>query len=179
MSDLLDMAEKAGFENMRERIEVAGMIQREANTATTLFLAGAGAALAYAAKDGGANAGLTGAAIAVCLYLFALVALLNWKCLGLIAYPACCNEPANLHKPEYKLDQIRRWELENLQTRIMQALSINEQRSIWLNRCRYAATITPLVAFVGWGVAYLAADGAHAVAAQVVELGFLQSVSSL
>lgn len=157
MTDVLELAERAGFENMRERIEVAGLIQREANTVMTLLLAGAGTALAYAGSDKGMNPGLTGAALAICLYLFSLAALLNWKCLGLIAYPACCNEPKNLNKPEYKPEQIRQWELENLQARIVQAIAINERRSDWLNRCRYAATITPLVAVIGWGAAYLVA----------------------
>lgn len=177
MTELIEYAEKAGFDNMRERIEVAGTIQREANTVMALLLAGAGAALALAARGEGANAGLTGAAIAVCLYLFSLAALLNWKCLGLIAYPACCNVPKNLNKPEYKLEQIRLWELENLQARIDQAIVINEQRSGWLNRCRYAAALTPIIAIVGWGAACLVADVGLASVAQAEVWGFLRSVS--
>lgn len=177
MTELIEYAEKAGFDNMRERIEVAGTIQREANTVMALLLAGAGAALAFAASDKGTRVGLTFAALAVCLYLFSLAALLNWKCLGLIAYPACCNVPKNLNKPEYKLEQIRLWELENLQARIDQAIVINEQRSGWLNRCRYAAALTPIIAMIGWGAACLVADVGLVSVAQAAVLGFLHSVS--
>lgn len=168
MSELLDLAEKAGHENMRERIEVAGMIQREANTVMALMLAGAGTALAYAGSDKGMTPGVTGAALAVCLYLFLLAAVLNWKCLGLAAYPSAFNEPKSLNKPEYRVEQLRHWELENLQGRIGQAAAINTRRAAWLNRCRYAATLTPLVAVIGWGAAYLVADAALCVAAQAV-----------
>ncbi len=177
MTQLIEYAEKAGFENMRERIDVAGAIQREASNVMAVLLAGAGAALAFAANDKGANIGLTGAAFAVCLYLFSLAALLNWKCLGLIAYPACSNEPKNLNKPEYKFEQVREWELENLQARINQALAINERRSGWLNRCRFAATLTPVIAIAGWGGACLVADVGLVFAAQAEGLGFLRYVS--
>lgn len=177
MTKLIEYAEKAGFDNMHERIEVAGTIQREANTVMALVIAGAGAALVFAASDKGASVGLTGAAIAVSLYLFSLAALLNWKCLGLIAYPACCNVPKNLNQPEYELEQVRQWELENLQARIDQAIAINEQRSSWLNGCRYAATLTPIIAMVGWGAAYLVADAGLAAVAQAEVLGFLRLAS--
>lgn len=157
MSELLDYAERAGLDNMRERIEVAGLIQREANTAMSLILAGAGAALVFAAQGNAARPELTIAALVVSVYLFALAALLNWKCLGLLAYPSCSNVPANLNKPEYATVQIKAWELENLQARIEQALTINERRSDFLNRCRFAATLTPLIAFAAWAAACLAA----------------------
>lgn len=150
MDDLLDLAEHAGRENMRERIDNAGMIQREANTVMALLLVGAGAALAYAGGAVGPCA--AGAALAVSVYLFGLAALLNWRCLGLTGYPASFNEPANLNRPEYEVDQVRLWELENLQARINQAVAINDRRSAWLNGCRYAAALTPLVAAIGWGV---------------------------
>lgn len=173
MQELIDYAEKAGFDNLRERIEVATTLQREANTVMALLLTGAGVALAFAAHDKGSSMGLTGAAIAVCLYLFGLAALLNGKCLGLIAYPACHNEPKNLNQPAYTLAQIRQWELENLQARIDQAIDINEQRSTWLNRCRYAAALTPIIASAGWGAAYLVAHADLVAVAQAVVSGFL------
>jgi hypothetical protein len=164
VNELIEMAEKAGQENMRERIEVAGVIEREANTVLALLLAGAGAALAYAGGDTG-RPGIIGAAIAVCVYLFALAAVLNWKCLGLVAYPAAFNEPGNLLQPEYRAEQVRRWELENLQERISAAVTINTARARWLNGCRYAAALTPVAAAIGWGAAYLVAAAAPAAAA--------------
>jgi hypothetical protein len=149
MSEKLDYAERAGMENMRERIDVAGMIQREANTTMTLLLAGAGAALAYTANPDAIPA--TGkAALAVSAYLFALAGLLTRTCLGLIAYPAVANEPKNLSQDSYTSNQIREWELENLQVRIDESVRINEYRSRWLNRCRIAAALTPVIAVVAW-----------------------------
>lgn len=152
MNETLDYAERCGMENMRERIEVAGVIQREANTTMTLFLAGAGAALAYA-SGAEAKPEIASAAVVVSAYLFALAGVLTRTCLGLIAYPAAANEPKNLNQPNYAMDQIRAWELENLQARIDTAVRINEHRSAWLNRCRIAAALTPALAVVVWAAA--------------------------
>lgn len=171
MSELLDLAEKAGRENMRERIEVAGMIQREANTVMALMLTGAGAALAYAGSDKGMNPGITGVALAVCLYLFLLAGVLSWKCLAIAPYPSAFNEPKSLHKPEYRVEQLRQWELENLQQRIREAAAINNRRGYWLNWCRFAAAFTPLAALIGWAAAYLVGGAVPAFAAQVVGWG--------
>ncbi len=151
MNEQLDYAERCGIENMRERIEVAAMIQREANTALALLLAGAGAALAYAAGDSTRQMSI--AAFAVSVYLFCLALLLANKCLGLIAYPAIFNEPGKLNRPEYSLEQIRNWELENLQARINEAVQINEQRGELLNRCRVAAAFTPVIAALAYAAA--------------------------
>ena len=170
MSDLIDYAEKAGFANMQERIDVASMIQREANTLMALLLAGAGTALAFSANENVENIRLLGAAIATSLYLFLIAAVLNWKCLGLIAYPASHNVPKNLNKPEYEIAEVRQWELENLQARIDQALAINETRSRWLNGSRLAATLTPLATAAGWALAgHLAADPDAAALAAVLD----------
>lgn len=152
MNETLDYAERCGMENMRERIEVAGVIQSEANTTMTLLLAGAGAALAYA-SDVEAQPAIATAAMIVSAYLFAVAAVLTGTCLGLIAYPAAANEPKNLNQPDYATDQIRAWELENLQARIDQAVQINEHRSRWLNRCRFAAALTPIIAAASWAAA--------------------------
>ncbi len=177
MNDLLDYAEVAAQDNMRENIEIAGMIQREANTVMVIMLGGAGAALAFSATKSVDTPALLGAATAAYLYLFSLAALLNWKCLGLIAYPARSNEPKNLYKAEYELDQIREWELENLQVRITEAAEINDLRSIWLNRCRYAMTLTPVIAFIGAALACLLVGVDLAAGGLAAVLGCLGSCS--
>lgn len=153
MTDKLDYAERAGIENLKERIEVAGMIQREANTALTLFLSGAGASLAYAAHVADAQPAFAAGALAASVYLFVIGGILARECLGLIAYPATWNEPRNLNQVDYPLEQIRGWEIENIQNRIDQAITINEGRSKWLNRCRYAAAFMPVIAVAAWAVA--------------------------
>lgn len=153
VDSLIDYAERAGIDNMRERIEVASIIQREAHHTVALMLAGAGAALAYSAGSE-ADSRIVPAALSVSFFLFAIAGVLGWKCLGLIAYPAISNEPRNLLQDGYAVDQIRRFELDNLQTRIEQAVSINEARSRWLNRCRTAAVLTPLIALAAFWAAY-------------------------
>lgn len=142
---LTDYAERAGIENMRVRVEAADGIRREANTTLALLLAGAGAALTVAA--GGAD---QWPALLVSLYLFGLGALLVRKCLHFGAYPAVWNEPAHLNRPEHSLEDVRRWELENLQQRISSATAINASRASWLNGIRLAATATPLLGLLVW-----------------------------
>lgn len=44
---LLELVERATYENLREHIGNADLIRKEANTTMALLLAGAGAALAY------------------------------------------------------------------------------------------------------------------------------------
>lgn len=163
---LLELVERAAYENLREHIGNADLIRKEANTTMALLLAGAGAALAYVG-NAVAMQPLMAAALSVSVYLFALAGLLNWKCLGLVAYPALYNEPGNLNHPEYALEQVRQWELENVQARIDEAAAINTRRSRWLNRCRYAAVATPLVAIIGWASAGFWTAGGRAVAAAV------------
>lgn len=151
--NIAEYAEHAGIENLKERIEVAAVIQRESNTAVTLFLSGAGASLAYAAHIAETNTSFAVGTLVASAYLFFLAGLLARECLGLIAYPATWNEPRNLNRAEYTLEEIRGWELENIQARIDQAVAINEQRSKWLNRCRLAAAFTPAIAVLAWAVA--------------------------
>ncbi len=147
-TDLLDYAEHAGIANMQEWVEVAGMVQREANTALTIFLAGGAGSVAYAAEQIEAPVGWAAATVGV--YLFGLAALLNWKCLGLREFPATHNQPLNLYKPEFTVAEVRAVEIENLQKRIESAAALIGQRSIWLNRCRGLAAAVPAVAVLGW-----------------------------
>jgi hypothetical protein len=144
MADLIEWVEKAAADNLRERIEIAAMIQREANTTLTLLLSGAGASLIFAAHTGSNELAIARAALVVSAYLFLIGGLLVRECLGLIAYPASSNEPKNLNNKDYAFEQMREWELENIQARIDQAVVINEHRSKWLNRCRYIAMLSPL-----------------------------------
>lgn len=144
---LLDYAERAGIENLRGRIEASEVIRREANTALALVLAGAGTALTVATGDN-----YQWPALAVSLYLFGLGAMLVVKCLRFGEYPAQWNEPKNLNQPDLPLENVRRWELENIQQRITRASAINATRARWLNQIWLAASVTPLVGVLAWGV---------------------------
>lgn len=153
MDDLLAMAEAAGMAAMRDTYEAATIARREASATVTLFLAGAGGALAMAARtDTGVP--MVVAALAVSLWLFALAAAVVLRCLGLEAYPAAYQEPQNLLNAPGALDQIRRAQLSLLQERLDEAKRINARRADALNVLRLVATFTPAVAALGAAAAW-------------------------
>lgn len=138
--------EKAGIENMKERSQNGDLIHKEANTALTMFLSGAGAALYFAAKQ----EPLSSVALVVSIWLFSTSMLLTLKCLMFGNYPAIWNEPKNLNQANYDIDAIRAFEVENLQQRIDQASELNYRKSLWLNRCIIAGCSTPAIALIAW-----------------------------
>lgn len=152
MNDKLDYIETQGRLHMAERVENANFLQQEGNTSLTVFLSGAGAILAYAAQVAG-NGPVRVAALAASIYLFAVAAVLVHKVLGIVDFPPSHNTPANLMQAEGTLEELRMFELDNLQQRLEEAGDINQRRSVWLNRCRYAAILTPAVALIVWAAA--------------------------
>lgn len=148
MSELLDYAERAGMENMKERAQNADALHKEAHTLLALFLSGAGAALYFSAKQ----EALSGVALIISFWLFSIALVLAWKCLMYGDYPAIWNEPKSLYQPALSLDVIRQLELDNLQARIIQATALNVSKSYWLNTCIIAACATPVIAALAWGV---------------------------
>ncbi|MES1924716.1 hypothetical protein [Salinisphaera sp. T31B1] len=157
--DQIEFAEREGDASMRERIDNASMLQRQATTAITLVLAGAGAALLFAARGAGSFGGVEAGSISIALWLFAIAALLVRKCLAADEYPAAYNLPLDLIHDEHSLVDIRRARLEKLDERIREAILKNDDRARWLNRCYYASAATPLIglcamaAWVGFSAA--------------------------
>src|SRR5690349_18070796 len=147
MDDRLSNIENAGRESLKSHHENADMLRREANTMLTLFLAGAGVALAYAAPDKSSVPGVAAAAFVSSVYLFGLAIIVASKTLSFGEYPAMWNEPRELGK-EADLARMRARELDLLQERIDGAARINAARSRWLYRCRVAAAATPIVALL-------------------------------
>lgn len=149
-SDLLLWAETCGIENLKARAAVADTIAKEAATTLTILLAGLGGALAYAVKIFSASPDLLSyGSTALCGYLVFLGALLIRHCLLLSAIPAIYNEPDNLVRPGFTLDQVRRVELRNIQTRIKETVARNNRVAKHLNAIRLAALATPFVFVVG------------------------------
>jgi hypothetical protein len=149
MDDRLSYIENAGRESLRSHHENADMLRREANTMLTLFLAGAGVALAYAAPDKSSVPGVAAAAFVSSVYLFVLAIVVASKTLSFGEYPAMWNEPRELEK-EPDLARLRARELELLQDRIDGAAKINAARSRWLNGLRIAASFTPIIALAAY-----------------------------
>lgn len=149
MDDRLSYIENAGRESLKSHHENADMLRREANTMLTLFLAGAGVALAYAAPDKSSVPGVAVAAFVASVYLFGLAIAVASKALSFGEYPAMWNEPRELGK-ESDLTRMRTRELDLLQERIDKAAEINAARATWLNGLRIAAAATPIITLAAY-----------------------------
>ncbi|AZY48844.1 hypothetical protein ACLQ9F_11995 [Bordetella avium] len=150
MSDLLDWVEKAALENLRAHHQAADVIAKEATTTLTVLLAGMAGALAYAAKgvDAAAWTWLSVGAAAFSAYLLLLGLWLVLGCMKIGDLPAIHNEPGNLFQPGIPLEDLRKYELENMQLRINDAAARNSRVARALNNIRLAAILSPVVLIV-------------------------------
>jgi len=145
-AELRDWAEKAGYENLKERIESGNAIAAQAATTLTLVLAGMGGALAYAVRVFEPSPPPTVvASAALCVWLMLIAALLVLKCINLAEAPMLYNQPNRLLLPGHTLADVRAGELVGLQERIWQQIDRNNGRSAWLNACRNLAICSPVV----------------------------------
>ena len=146
MNEVLEWVEKAALENLRDRSRNGDLIHKEANTLLTILLSGAGAALYFGMQHGDVRF----SALAVSLWLFCIATLLTLKCLMFGNYPSVWNEPKNLNQKDYELDQLKQFELKNIQARISLATELNYTKSRRLNSFILATCSTPLVGFIAW-----------------------------
>lgn len=152
----LDWIEKHGLENLKGRVGTADILAKESATTLTVLLAGAGGALAYAAKllDDGASRG-TVAASAAAVWLTLLSILLVIRCLKIDAIPPVYNQPGQLlgrHVAGHTLDSWREAELKNIEARIDDACKRNDEVARRLNIVRMLATLTPVLAAMAAGL---------------------------
>lgn len=155
---LLDWAEKAAVENLKERLANLDQLRTQASSLLQLILVGIGGALTFAVKvfDPGPVGPLVAGALATVLWLCWVAAMLVWKCLATSRVPVVFNHPRNLYNDEAKragLDDWRERELQTLGNRIDGVKPIVESVGAWLDRCRYAAISTPLIFTLGAWVA--------------------------
>lgn len=143
-ADLREWAEICGYENLKGRIEVGGLIASQAATTLAILLAGAGGSLAYGIKilEPHPSALACGAAW-VCLYLTLLSVLLVAFCVNLEGAPPLYSEPQALLANRGSTEAIRLGELANLQQRIEDMKSRNERRARILDAVRWFAIGTP------------------------------------
>lgn len=146
MITVLDWAEKSAIENMKDHVNNADLIQKQASTLLTMLLSGAGAAL-YFGVD---HEALRMAAVAISIWLFILAGCLTRKCLMFGDFPSVWNEPKNLYQKSYELDKLREVELKNLQIRIDDAMNLNFEKSLRLNACIVATCFTPIIGILFW-----------------------------
>jgi hypothetical protein len=144
---LLDYAEAAGLENLRNHLSASDSLSKESNTTLTILLAGAAGSFGYSIKvfDGaGLNETVIGLA-SVSFYLFGLSSSLVWRCMKVADMPSPTNEPMNIFQDNFTLEQIREAELKNIQARIRDAVARNGVTAYWLNRVRLEASATPII----------------------------------
>lgn len=150
MTTVLDWAEKAGIENMKDQVTNADQIQSQVGTLLTLLISGASAALYFSMQH--PNLRIT--ALAVSLWLLCLAIWLALKCWMYGDFPSVWNEPKNLNQKGYKLDALRQYELENLQQRITDAMNLNFTKTQRINKCILATCLaTPVIGIIVWLVA--------------------------
>lgn len=135
----IDWLERASIERLKDRAANADIIRKECNTLVALCVAGGGAALVVAAR--GDQFML--AAIMTSLWLFGIAILLAVKSLFFVNYPAVWNTAKNLDQP-FELDQLRHYEIENIENRDREAYYINSARTAWYNRCVILVCLTPV-----------------------------------
>lgn len=161
--DYLDWVEKAAIENLRGRLATGDVLLAQSNTLLSLLLVGIGGSLAYLVKllDGAAASPLIVGMAAVAVWLFFVAAMLAFHCLFTRETQLLYNEPRHLSNDRlkvlnFKLEDLRGFELENIQGRIEATKTRNQCVAMWLDRCRAGAIATPLIFTVtALGVAYL------------------------
>ncbi|MFV0411142.1 MAG: hypothetical protein ACK5LJ_16015 [Paracoccus sp. (in: a-proteobacteria)] len=161
MSTLLDWAETAGIENLKQQRAAADFMRKEGVTTLTILLAGATGALAYAVKGLDQHtAWLASGALAMSLYLYALSAATVFLVMYIQGFPAVYNEPVNLYQKRFSLEALREVELQNLQGRINVAVKRNLCIQNRLNGIRIFAVCSPIAFGAGaWIGLYLRGCG--------------------
>lgn len=157
--ELLDIAEKAGIENLKARLETTSTLAKEASGTLTLLLAAMAGTLAFAAKsfDSGSAGPIAWGAAVTCGWLTLLSAVLVGRCLMIGENQSLYNDPGNLYQPSLNLTafQVREFELENLKERIKKTVQRNNRTSKWLNLVRGGAIATPIwFSAAAWLAAY-------------------------
>jgi hypothetical protein len=157
-STLLDWAEKAAIENLKERLANLDQLRAQASSLLQLILVGIGGALTFAVKvfDPGPVGPLVAGALATVLWLCWVATMLVWRCLATSRVPVVFNHPRNLYNDDAKqagLDDWRARELQTLGNRIDGVKPVVESVGTWLDCCRYSAISTPLIFTLGAWVA--------------------------
>lgn len=147
MDEKLKWVEDEARANAAFHVASADVLAKEANTTLNLMLAGASGSLAYMvtlAERGGWSWSAAGMG-AVSAYLFMLSAILVFQCLRIRPIWPTANEPENLIKSDLALSDLITDQLASKQRCIIRNRDRNDEVGMWLNRCRVAVTVTPIV----------------------------------
>lgn len=152
MSVKLDWIEKQAADNLRFRLNVCEILAKESHQLLMLLLAGIGAVLAYIINNAlaGLSAALLAAAINLAIWLMVAAFVLVYQCIMTADLMPLGNEPKNLLLKGYTLLQIKEFELQNVQASIEHTISRNRHTAYWLDKCRLAAIISPIIFMLTW-----------------------------
>jgi hypothetical protein len=128
-SKVVEWAEHAGLENLKEHHEAANLIAGQASTTLTILLAGVGGSLTYAVSANPRLAGLPMAAAWLCAYLAFLAIMVTLKCLYVGDAPPVHNHPKNLAVRGHALETLREEEIKNIDLRIADLSKRNTERA--------------------------------------------------
>ena len=147
MSEKIDWIEKQAAENLKFRLQNCETLAKEANNLLTVLIAAIGAGVAYSIKnaEAGSEAALLVGSIATVTWLMAVAFVLVFKCIRTSLIIPIGNEPKNLSLESYTLEQIKGFELENVQNSIDHMAKRNGNTAHWLDKARFAAIASPLV----------------------------------
>lgn len=152
LSEKIDWIEKQAAENLKFRLQNCETLSKEANNLLTLLLAAIGAVVAYAIKSVGNETlnSLLVAAISTGAWLVLVAMILVVKCIMTSELIPLGNEPKNLMLEDYSLDQIKVFELDNVQDSINKMAFRNGNTAYWLDKARLAAVLSPLIFILTW-----------------------------
>jgi len=152
MSSKIDWIEKQAAENLKFRLQICETLAKDANTLLTVLITAIGAVVAYAiknAENNGDSTLLTGA-VAMAAWLMIVAFILVFKCIMTSELMPIGNEPKKLNLENYTLDQIKGFELENVQNSITHTAKRNQKTAYWLDKARLATLSSPLVFILAW-----------------------------
>lgn len=158
MNNYLDWVERSAVENFKLQHHTADVLAKESATTLAVLLAGLGGGTAYAVRavTGNAPNSVEWGAVMFTVHLLVLCFLLVWRCLKIQPIPPIFNEPKNLlgvleTHPHLTFEEIRKFELENMQDGIQAAGERNGRVAASLNKIRLAAVLSPIWFLVAFG----------------------------
>lgn len=147
MNEKVNWIEKQAAENLKFRLQICETLAKDANNLLTILIAAIGTVVAYAIKnagEGSINSLLIGA-IAMAAWLMIVAVVLVLKCIMTSDLFPPGNEPSNLMLENYTLEQIKNFELENVEKSIIHTKNRNQKTAYWLDKARLAAIASPLI----------------------------------
>ena len=152
MSAKIDWIEKQAAENLKFRLQICETLAKDANTLLTILITAIGAVVAYAIKstENNGDSALLAGTIAMGAWLMIIALILVFKCIMTSKLIPIGNEPKKLNLENYNLEEIKVFELENVQNSIIHTAKRNQKTAYWLDKARLATVSSPLVFILIW-----------------------------